>query len=240
MFTVGSLFSGIGGLDLGLERAGMTIRWQVEIDEWCRKVLAKNWPEESGTRRYGDVENCGAHNLERVDLIAGGDPCQDNSNSRRGGPALAPSLGDSFIRIVDELRPRLVLRENPTVVRADAPWPWWRFQGALERLGYAVLPFRLRACCFGFDHRRDRLFLLAELADTMRPGLEGTRLSRIDSATLDSTLRRTWISESDTIRKRNGIPYYVERIRGLGNAVVPQVAEWIGRRIMEAHALTSH
>ena len=82
-FTVGSLFAGIGGFDLGLERAGMTVRWQVERDEFCQRVLAKHWPE---VPRYGDIRDCGARNLPAVDLICGGFPCQPFSNAgqRRG------------------------------------------------------------------------------------------------------------------------------------------------------------
>ncbi len=72
MLTFGSLFAGIGGIDLGLERAGMTCRWQVEIDEWCRRVLAKHWPD---IPKYADIKGVGAE-LERVDVIAGGFPCQ--------------------------------------------------------------------------------------------------------------------------------------------------------------------
>ena len=71
--TVGSLFSGIGGFDLGLERAGMDIRWQVERDPWCQKILAKHWPD---VPRYGDVTTLTGDELEPVDLICGGFPCQ--------------------------------------------------------------------------------------------------------------------------------------------------------------------
>ena len=71
--TVGSLFSGIGGFDLGLERAGMTIKWQVEIDDFCNKVLEKHWPD---VKRYRDIKELRGDELEPVDLICGGFPCQ--------------------------------------------------------------------------------------------------------------------------------------------------------------------
>lgn len=74
MMTFGSLFAGIGGMDLGLERAGMVCKWQVEIDDYASKVLAKHWPDVS---RFRDVRDVGRHNLAAVDLICGGFPCQD-------------------------------------------------------------------------------------------------------------------------------------------------------------------
>lgn len=172
MIEFGSLFSSVGGLDLGLERAGLRCKWQVEYDPWRRGILEQHWP---GLRRHDDARTFPPSDVAswRVDLIAGGDPCQENSNARRTSDALQSSLGGEFIRILDAIRPRMFLRENPSAVRSDAPWPWWRFRSATESLGYAVLPFRLRACCVGADHRRDRLFLLGELQDANQARLEG-------------------------------------------------------------------
>jgi len=232
--TVVSLFAGIGGFDLGLERAGMQVKWQVEIDPFCRAVLAKHWPE---VKRYEDVRTVRSE-LEPVDLVVGGDPCQRNSNAWRHGDG-DPSLGLQFLRVVDSLRPRLVLRENPTAVRRDAPWPWHRFKTALEQFGYAVVPFRVRSCCVGADYRRDRLFLLAEHASAQRPRLEGDEreiLARTDEGRQDANVTGSdrWYAAPRICRGADGIPHRVDRCRVLGNAVVPDIAEFIGSRLMAA------
>lgn len=243
--TFGSLFTGIGGFDLGLERAGLVCRWQVEIERYCQKILEKHWPE---VGRWDDVCTFPpAPARDRfVDLIVGGDPCQENSNARQGAGLEQSSLGDQFIRVLDLLRPRLFLRENPSHVRADAPWPWWRFRSAAESLGYAVLPFRVRACCFGADHQRERLLLLGERTNAVQTGLEGNVIEKMARAYAkgsqksglqvvgDPAGRDRWDAESRICRVADGIPNRVDRLKGLGNAVVPQAAEWIGRVILSA------
>lgn len=248
--TVGSLFAGIGGFDLGFERAGFEIKWQVEIDPFCRAVLAKHWPH---VRRYEDVRTLGDTDVCAVDVIVGGDPCQENSRARSVQQnCLAPSLGGEFLKVVTALRPRFVVRENPSAVRADAPWPWWRFRAVLERLDYAVVPFRLRACCFGADHRRDRLFLLGQRADTLRAGLEGwqeygscrealqaeyhgeTRSPIPEVGSVSSWLHAWPGGLRSGARFSGGLDRH--RIRALGNSVVPQIAQWIAERIKEAEA----
>ncbi len=155
---IGSLFSGIGGLELGLEMAGIgeTV-WQVEQNKLCLAVLAKHWPE---AKRFDDVCSVGARNLEPVDLICGGFPCQDVSSAgKRAGLAGARSgLWYEFSRILDELHPQWVVVENVTsgaklwvdAVRRD-----------LERLGYATLPIPLAAADVGAAHERARVFLVA-------------------------------------------------------------------------------
>jgi DNA (cytosine-5)-methyltransferase 1 len=109
--NVGSLFAGIGGFDLGFERAGMRVAWQVELDPYCRAVLAHHFPE---ARRYEDVREVGAANLAPVDLICGGFPCQDLSPAGRGAglDGARSGLWAEFARIVRELRPRYVVVEN--------------------------------------------------------------------------------------------------------------------------------
>src|SRR5512146_2306862 len=110
--TIGSLFSGIGGLELGLERAGLgPVVWQVEKDAYCRAVLAKHWPDAT---RYEDVKDVGRGNLHNVDLICGGFPCQDVScaGKRAGISGERSGLWTEFARITGELRPRYVIVEN--------------------------------------------------------------------------------------------------------------------------------
>lgn len=243
--TFGSLFAGIGGFDLGFERAGMLCKWQVEIDQFCRKVLAKHWPD---VKRFEDVREVGRHNLEPVDVVCGGDPCQENSAARTTDNTTSPSLGDQFIRVVEELMPGIVVRENPSHVRADAPWPWQRFRSELRRLGYAVLPIRLRACCFGFDHRRDRLFLLGEKirdagSQRRKRYQQGTRIFVAEKTPLsiygnaDAGTGPVVESVDWRLPGTNGISVGLARrhVHAIGNAVVPQVAEWIGKRIIAAY-----
>lgn len=101
MLTVGSLFSGIGGLELGLERAGMRVEWQVENDSFCTKVLEKHWPH---VTRHGDIRTAGRHNLSRVDVLAGGFPCQPHSVAgKRKASNDERNLWPEFYRIVCEL-----------------------------------------------------------------------------------------------------------------------------------------
>ena len=103
MPTLGSLFAGIGGFDLGFERAGFNTVWQVEIDPYCTKVLEKNFPH---AKRFGDIRDCGKHNLEPADVICGGFPCQDISlaGACRSGRR-ASGLWSQYARLIREIRP---------------------------------------------------------------------------------------------------------------------------------------
>jgi DNA (cytosine-5)-methyltransferase 1 len=250
--TFGSLFAGIGGLDLGLTWAGHECCWQVEIDPWCCRVLDRHWP---GLRRHDDIHTFppGAPEEWHVDFICGGDPCQENSRARTARGLAQSSLGDQFIRVVAAIRPRCVLRENPTAVRPDAPWPWWRFRAALESLGYAVLPFRLRACCVGADHQRDRLFLLAALpdADGERLRLQGRGEDAGPPRALpppDRQWQRIRPDAGPVLCPPGDLAYprapgtahgfsrglVGRRLKASGNAIHPDVAERIGRWLMAA------
>jgi len=158
--AIGSLFSGIGGLELGLEHAtGGRVCWQVERDAWCRDVLAKHWPD---AVRYDDV--CTVNGLPAVDLICGGFPCQDVSlaGKRAGFAGERSSLWREYRRIIADVGPRLVFVENvPGLLTADDGWAFGEVLGDLAALGFDATWDMFRASDVGAPHRRERLFLLA-------------------------------------------------------------------------------
>ncbi len=297
-FTFGSLFAGIGGIDLGLERAGMTCEWQVEKDEYAQKVLAKHW---SDVARFRDVRDCGSGNLGAVDLITGGFPCQDVSAAGRGAGLEGERSGlwREFARIIRELRPCYVLVENvPMLLHRGID----RVLGDLAACGYDAEWQCLPAAAFGAPHRRDRVFIVAytnrnrrewwqykqeqeprgrhsaesrpngewepmayapvkgggelsiqsgterqEGSDTDRSGQSNVsdahsqRLDRrqnifqatIQTGRLFAKGNHPWAIEPGICGVAHGVSNRVHRLRGLGNAVVPQVAEFIGRLILE-------
>jgi len=238
-FTFGSLFAGIGSFDLGLERAGMTCKWQVEIDPFCLKVLEKHWPD---ARRFEDVRNCGSHNLETVDLVCGGFPCQPHSVAgKRRGKDDDRNLWPEFLRIVEEIRPAWVLAENvPGIVSLYLD----TVLADLEGENYICWTFNIPACAFNASHRRERIFIVAHTQSVrLQGGCE--RLRRVcgkgDDLYVSASGNKIedagseWVYEPDVGRVADGVPDRVHRLKSLGNAVVPQVAEWIGRQILETH-----
>ena len=238
--TFGSLFAGFGGMDLGFERAGMRCVWQVEIDDYATRVLQKHWPD---VHRERDIRECGKHNLESVDVICGGDPCQGNSIAGVVWNREHDDLGSEFLRCVEEICPRVVVREHPYVTRPNARWPWRKMRSSLEQLGYAVLPFRIYASAVGAFHRRCRIILVGERPHTNgeRPqgidgkGVEAWDTGRVGGNKMSPFTRPTDLCSTSRVCGTDyGISNRVERLRGIGNAVVPQVAKWIGRQIVEA------
>jgi DNA (cytosine-5)-methyltransferase 1 len=248
--TFGSLFAGIGGFDLGFERAGMVCKWQVEIDDYATKILEKHWPD---VHRERDVRTVGRHNLEQVDIVCGGFPCQDVSYNglRAGIHGKRSGLFAQAVRVVDEMRPRVVVLEN---VAALLDGGLGVLLGALASVGFNAEWDVIPACSVGAHQIRERVFVLAY---SEHSGLEGGRgvdsvgkkvfhSSRVceyespggtfqtDAALSEFAKHQTeWHREPGMGRVANGVSGRVDRIRGLGNAVVPQVAEWIGRRIVQ-------
>jgi len=313
--TVGSLFSGIGGIDLGLERCGMTVKWQSEIEPYSCQVLKKHWPN---VPNLGNIREVNWEEVERVDVIAGGYPCQPFSTAgKRGGTDDSRHLWPEMLRAISVLRPKVAFLEN---VRGHYSLGFDSVLGDLADIGYDCEWEIVSAQSVGAPHRRERLICLAypngsrsegsvrleetseescrpdlpcsnsrwsqNVADTDDPrsgtsridfdkdesedvagwhnqsqselGRRGENVANTDSRQTGGRLGseptdrghlsgwadhfggeegydigQWWATEPDLGRVANGVPFRVERLRGLGNAVVPQVAEVVGRVIME-------
>jgi DNA (cytosine-5)-methyltransferase 1 len=247
---VGSLFSGIGGIDLGLERAGMRVVWQVECDPFCVNVLERHWP---AVHRRRDVRLATAANLGPCDLVAGGFPCQDISAAGKGAGierGHRSGLWREFARLVGELRPCWVLVENVPALRRRGGDI---VLGDLEAQGYACGPLVVGARHVGAPHRRDRVWIVGRrLGDGHGPGVEGWRLPPCERAhewpSRPSSSPHAWepprTVKPPVGRRAHGVSARLasarwrNELRALGNAVVPQVVEVIGRAILavEGHA----
>jgi DNA (cytosine-5)-methyltransferase 1 len=157
MLTFGELFAGIGGFSLGLKRAGMKCKWQVEIDPYATEVLKKHWPE---VPKHDDVRTFPPQGDHAVDVICGGFPCQDISLAGKGaGLAGARSgLWYEFARIIGDIRPRYVIVENVAALLARG---MATVLGDLSTLGYDAEWHVISAASVGAPHRRDRVWIVA-------------------------------------------------------------------------------
>ena len=225
------LFSGIGGFSLGLERAGMRTIAFCETDEFCRRVLAKHW---LGVPIYGDIGELTGDGIS-ADLVCGGPPCQQTSvaaaiHGRRDGTSKWPEM----FRITRRRRPEWVLVEQPG---GNAEWEAG-VKNDLEGIGYTVSRHIGKACRIGAPHLRRRVFIAANR--------DGKRLQiawPVGSSSFDGLAGTALAGDhwgpdnARTVRVDDGVPGGLDRrarIQALGNAVVPQVVEVIGRAIMEA------
>ncbi len=248
MLTFGSLFAGIGGFDLGFTRAGLDCAWQVENNPFCQKVLLKNFP---GVPLYGEIQNVETDFLDPVDVICGGFPCQDISlaktwttsgkHSVEGINGTRSGLWKEYLRVVAAVRPWWVVGENSKVLASKGLDVGVQ---DLAEIGYDTEWTTLPASLFGAPHFRERLFFVA-----YPDGERRMETPFFYGAFAGETIRHAsqWES-SRTVRQadgkktlpesfgiHDGLPaglYRAERMAALGNAVVPQIAEWIGRRIL--------
>jgi DNA (cytosine-5)-methyltransferase 1 len=319
MLTFGSLFAGIGGFDLGLERAGMVCKWQVESNDYASRVLAKHWPH---VERWGDVRTFppSATNEWCVDLICAGVPCQPVSHAgKQKGADDERWMWGEALRVVADIQPRFFVAENPIGILSHGGGGTFRgLLRALASVGYLCEWHVIAAADVGAPHRRQRVWLVcfrdrhgsqanapradangvglhragidihggselrdeqerfvgslgSDVADADRGRLPRERLTehayeqgscwhqsdtcgswgrRARQAFADSEHRGCqgrdsqgqgsgaalssswWLAEPDVGRVAHGVPARVDRLRCLGNAVVPQVVEVIGRAII--------
>jgi DNA (cytosine-5)-methyltransferase 1 len=233
------LFSGIGGFSLGLERAGMTTVAFCEIDPYCRQVLRRHWPH---VPIYEDVRNLSSQHLTAdgigVDVIAGGFPCQDISLAGKGAgiDGERSGLWKEYARLIGELRPQYAIVENVTALLDRG---LERILRDLAEIGYDAEWECLSANAIGAPHMRDRVWI------TSYPHANGLRPQRLRAVT-----SRAWSKQQferllqDQLRVSvpagksggvvDGVRHRSHRLRGTGNAVVPQIPEIIGRSILEA------
>jgi DNA (cytosine-5)-methyltransferase 1 len=293
------LFSGIGGFSLGLERAGMKTVAFCEIDPFCRRVLAKHWPDvpchdDITTREFVRGE---------ADVICGGFPCQDISYAGDGAGLSGSRSGlyRELVRAIRLVRPRVAIVEN---VAALLNRGLGTVLGDVAEIGYDAEWHCVPASAVGAPHRRDRIWIVAHpdgaerrplsgacdrlegplrvpqreegsgrsepscsyVADADKPRLEGwlrtslrerasERAARESGASLGDAARELldgsryraseagwrepsdaswWRTEPNVGRVAHGVSGRVDRLKGLGNAVVPQIPELIGRAIVEA------
>jgi len=323
--TVGSLFSGIGGLDLGLERAGMKVIWQSEIDPYCNKVLKKHWPE---VPNHGNIKDINWETVERPNVICGGYPCQPFSTAgKRRGTDDPRHLWPWVRTAISELQPDYAILEN---VKGHLSMGGLQVIGELAEIGYDAEWRVVSAAGVGAPHRRERIIIVAypngnystngrecenvpsqdrswrddgsgsgsnlrEIslgsprettqnvadADYTRNRTPKRRTNRnrtaqiqerqnvaqfgvsrrgknvadadssrrkgriwsqeissaptgFDNTSADKRPSNHWFIEPRMGRVANGVSARVDRLKGLGNAVVPQVAEYIGRLIVNA------
>jgi DNA (cytosine-5)-methyltransferase 1 len=221
--TVGSLFSGIGGLDLGLERAGMQVIWQSEIEPYACKVLKKHWPE---VVNHGDIKQIKWGDIVRPNVICGGYPCQPFSSiGNRKGEQDKRHLWPWVKEAISHLRPDYAILEN---VRGHLSMGGMSVIGELATLGYDAEWRIVSAASVGAHHRRDRIIIVAYPHSKPR---HDKPIGPVFQRHIERCNR--WQSEPDVARVADGLPFRVDRLRGLGNAVVPQVAEVIGRLVVE-------
>ena len=167
--TFGSLFAGIGGFDLGLERAGMECRWQVEIDDYASRVLAKHWPH---VQRWGDVRTFppGPADEWRVDLICAGVPCQPVSHAgKQKGVDDDRWMWGEALRVVADIQPTFFVAENPIgILNHDGGRAFRGVLRALSSVGYVCEWHVIAASDLGAPHRRERVWLVAHANSVSR------------------------------------------------------------------------
>lgn len=304
MKNVGSLFSGIGGIELGFKREDFETKWFIENNEYCRAILRKHWSE---VPIYGDIRTVNFSSLTPVDILTGGFPCQDISRANPRGEGISGSrsgLWSYYAKAIREIRPQYAIIEN---VPALANKGLNIVLRDIAEAGYDAEWFTLRASDFGALHRRERLFVIAYPASTRMErndgcglqniegggermgtgeferittsninyqrqlqlqrseqdirrwdnnGLEGRfitndwneRIQRVCEELLQGEQGFSWCKDVRRIKDlqerpdipqplfrggRDGLPAWMERIKCCGNAVVPQVAQFIARRIRE-------
>ena len=238
--TLGSAFAGIGGWELGLSRSipGLKTIWQIESDPFCRRILARHWPD---AIRYGDITTLDMSRLESPDILAAGFPCTDISlcGGRTGLKGEKSGLWYNLWEIIRFLRCRVVLLENVAAITGNG----LREIGAcFASIGYDLEWTVISASgSVGAPHLRRRWFAVA-YPHSLRAQIQAEReQSGIDLSGGIGPVRsphwESWPTLPGICGVNDGISHRLDRVRSLGNAIVPQIAELIGQLVVRSGLL---
>lgn len=232
------LFSGIGGFSLGLEKTGrFTTVAFCEIDPFCQRLLRARWP---GIPVYEDVRTLDFKTIA-ADIVTGGFPCQDISNSghQQGIEGARSGLWSEIVRAIRDIRPQFAIVENVSALTFRG---LGRVLGDLAEIGYGAQWHCIPASASGAVHHRDRIWIIAypnEIgwvkAAQILAGISAAhcreRSPDIATSILDPISRLRLGADLRDIRKDDGIPAAMDRLGSVGNAICPEIATIIGEAI---------
>jgi len=228
------LFSGIGGFSLGLEAAGMQTVSFCEIDPFCQAVLKKHWPN---VPCHDDVTKLDGRDYNGVDVICGGYPCQPFSVAgKQRGHEDERHLWPEMLRVIQDAKPRWVVAEN---VGGHIKLGFDEVASSLENEGFTVWSFIIPACAVGAPHKRDRVWIVAHSNSKRMEGCAEKQIQGKPNISLGQTsivfphTREQLDAFEPKLRGSNhGISLGIHRLKSLGNSIVPQIAEVIGKAII--------
>ena len=243
------LFSGIGGFSLGLEATGhFETAAFCEIDPYCKQVLKKHWPD---VPIFDDIRQLKGTDIGTIDIITGGYPCQPFSVAGKQKAEQDPRhLWPEYFRLIQELRPTWVIGEN---VSGHIKLGLDSVLEDLASEGYSTRTFSISAASIGANHKRERIWIIAntnsirwneikdENGNTFKSSSQETKFTtrqlkrKSSEGRQEGMGRKWWESEPRVGRVAHGIPKRVDRLKTLGNSVVPHIPYYIGQAIVESY-----
>ena len=234
--THGSLFSGIGGFELGAEMAGIDTLWNCEIERFQGEILKRRFPH---AERFTDIKK--TTSLRYVDIISGGFPCQDISvaGKREGIKGSRSGLWSEMYRIIREVRPKYVIVENSPALTISG---FEQVLCDLSKIGFNAEWQCISNYAFGYPHKRERLYLIAYSNEVRSQygvcdngGFESIYKEWSSDTSIGYTCakRILEVPASSVVRNDDGFPNWAHRVGSIGNAVNPTVARYLFECIKE-------
>ena len=225
--THGSLFSGIGGFELGADLVGIKTLWNCEIEDFQRQILHKNF---KNTKQYGDIKEL--QSPEYVDIITGGFPCQDISIAGKGEGITGERSGlwSEMFRVIRRVRPKYIIIENSPMLAIRG---FETILCNLSEIGYYAEWQCLSGTTFGIQQNRERLYCIAYRDSINKEGSSTQQIFRKFNLQGEFTRiypgwrKRSDLPESRFLRATNGLRPWLDRVASVGNAVMPLVAMYL-------------